>query len=279
MEPTLRDVELLEHFSRQAESFAEEVFHSEGSEYPDEVYELMRYISDSPWKAYDYVPREGPEILDNIETATLDQVRHLVTGLWRSEIAMTGSWAGHLIGSFFSIAASRARELLYESSIHDQVLQLACRLQEFETVSDFPISNPTFDRGWLAHAEGVLTNLSSFPPTFCRFVEDVGAVQAIDVAGGLAFFSAEQIVCHLAQDYGPQLAAVDDVPTFPFAANSSGEYLLLAYDDSGVWKICPQLPRLPAPHQLSGGFGSFLELIVEDWQAMLDGKGAPYRAS
>jgi len=73
----------------------------------------MDYIRDSPWKAYDYVPEEGAEILDNLSNATLEEVRHLVTWLWRMERNVTGIWISSLNKELFSKATARAREIIY----------------------------------------------------------------------------------------------------------------------------------------------------------------------
>lgn len=163
-----------------------------------------------------------------------------------------------------------------QETCYEEIRQLAGKLQELEIAPSIHISSPSFDLSWLDRAEEFLSGYPRFPPAFRNFVKGVGAVQAIDVAGGIAFFSPEQIAHHLSQEYGNQLGAVDDVSTFPFAANSSGEYLLLAYDDSAVWRFGSPATN---PQQVSDGFDGFLGLVVEDWRAMLDGKGAPYRAS
>jgi hypothetical protein len=169
--------------------------------------------------------------------------------------------------------------MVHEQTRYHKIRELAQKLRGFEIVPGLTISEPTFDRSWLNRAENLLSCYPPFPPSFRNFVENVGAIQAIDVAGGLAFFLPEQILHHLTQDYGRLLSAVGEVSTFPFAANASGQYLLLAHNDVAVWKFSAHMPRVASPEQLSSGFDSFLDLLIKDWQAMLDGKGAPHLAT
>jgi len=112
-----------------------------------------------------------------------------------------------------------------------------------------------------------------------RFLTSPGAISAIDTAGGVAFLTAEQVAGHLRQDYADLLRSVDGVPAVPFAVNGGGSYLLVALDDSGVWKFNAHMHPVAKPIRIADSFESFLDCLIADWGAVLAGRGGPYSTS
>ncbi|BBM03780.1 DUF6508 domain-containing protein [Microbulbifer sp. GL-2] len=60
--------------------------------YPDEISEFMRILQLDPWIANDYKPVRTREILDTIESASIKEVRWVLTAAARSERFGDGSW-------------------------------------------------------------------------------------------------------------------------------------------------------------------------------------------
>lgn len=121
---TLDDVEKLENLSRKA-SATYAAFKSEhagkplpeGNElgdwpYPEEVHEMMDFILRSNWRKYDYVTRTTRRILDNLENASLEDIRSAMTHVARSERYCTGSWGGVIERGIIICLVERAGEIL-----------------------------------------------------------------------------------------------------------------------------------------------------------------------
>lgn len=159
----------------------------------------------------------------------------------------------------------------------EQLVELSHRLEGFEVVPGVELPAPTFEAIW----EGAPSEVdgSALPRSFAQFVHDTGAISAMDTAGGVAFLRPDQIREHLSQDYGDLLRSVDGVRTFPFGVNSSGSYLLLALDDSGVWKFNAHMHPIAKPLRIADSFEAFLACLVSDWEAVLAGQGGPYSTS
>jgi hypothetical protein len=159
----------------------------------------------------------------------------------------------------------------------ERLVELSERLQGFEVVPGVTLPAPTFE----ALGSGALADVEEapLPSTFLEFLAKLGAISAMDTAGGVAFLMPEQVRDHLRQDYGHLLRSVDGVPTLPFAVTGSGGYLLLALDDSAVWKFNAHLHPVAKPIRIAGGFDSFLEGLIADWEAVLAGSGGPYTTS
>ena len=121
---TLADVEELETLSRKA-SAAYDAFKSEHAgeplpegnglgnwPYPEEVHEMMDLILRSNWCKYDYDFRTTRRTLDDLENASLEDIRSAMTHITRSERYCTGSWEGVLERGVISRLIERAREIL-----------------------------------------------------------------------------------------------------------------------------------------------------------------------
>lgn len=121
---TLDDVEELENLSRKA-SAAYAAFKSEHASqplpegyglgnwpYPEEVHEMMDFILRSNWCKYDYDFRATRRTLDNLEKASIEDIRSAITHITRGERYSTGSLEGVLERGVISRLVERAREIL-----------------------------------------------------------------------------------------------------------------------------------------------------------------------
>lgn len=159
----------------------------------------------------------------------------------------------------------------------ERLADLSHRLETFEIVPGLVLPAPRFVRSW--SGSSFVVEGSALPRSFVEFVENPGAILAMDTAGGVAFLAPSDVEEHLSQDYGDLLRKVDEVPTFPFAVNGSGSYLLLALDDSAVWKFNAHMHPVARPIRIADGFKDFLKHVSADWEAVLNGRGAPYSTS
>lgn len=159
----------------------------------------------------------------------------------------------------------------------ERLLNLASKLERLEVVAGVPLPGPVFDRNpsWLEWSD----NDVQAPDSFRAFLRDFGAVDAIEIAGGVCFLAPAFVREHLRQDYGDLLSEVAGVSCFPFATNGAGEYLLLATDDSGVWKFNAHMHPVSKPSRLADSFDEFLTCLVRDWEDVLEGRGGPYSTS
>ena len=64
--------------------------------YPDPITKFMRTLQLAPWAAYDYQPTETQGIFENIEAASLIEVKRALTAVARSERFSEGAWAALL---------------------------------------------------------------------------------------------------------------------------------------------------------------------------------------
>lgn len=159
-------------------------------------------------------------------------------------------------------------------TLESRLIELGRRLENFEIVEGITLPAPSFERSWGEEGTGV--GGRSFPKSFLEFVTNVGAISAMDTAGGVAFFSPDEVRDHLSQEYAPLLLSVDETETVPFGVNGSGSYLLLAVDDSAVWKFNAHMHPVAKPIRIAGGFDEFLSGLADDWEAVLDRRPAPY---
>ena len=160
-----------------------------------------------------------------------------------------------------------------------RLLELIAKLERFEIVPGVQLPPPMFEPAWSAEDVESLRSIASVPGTFEELVRTYGGISAIDTAGGLAFLSVQQIRDHLNQDYGHLLRAVGDVATIPFASNGAGDYLLLAGDNSAVWKFNAHMHPVAEPKKIARSLESFLDGLADDWECMLTGRGGPYSTS
>ena len=159
----------------------------------------------------------------------------------------------------------------------EQLSDLAARLDGVEILPGVALAAPKFDASW-SEADRSLDGLQ-LPATFIDFLLRVGAISAMDTAGGIAFLTPDEVRDHLHQAHGHLIRSVDGTPAFPFAVNGSGSYLLLALDDSSVWKYNAHMHPVAKPIRIADGFDSFLGRLVADWEAVLAGRGGPYATS
>jgi hypothetical protein len=160
-----------------------------------------------------------------------------------------------------------------------KLVELSEKLAEFEIVPGLRLSAPEFESLWSSQDIAAVRSMVQIPPSFQELVCNHGGISAMDIAGGVAFLSATDIQDHLSQDYHHLLESVGESSTFPFAVNGSGSYLLLATDDTAVWKFNAHMHPIAKPVKISTSLHSFLDALVDDWEAMLAGKGAPYSTS
>lgn len=164
------------------------------------------------------------------------------------------------------------------TSLEAELYALAEVLAETELVPGMLLPRPSFEPTW-RDARALVAPCFSPPETFWRFVEEVGAIEAIDIAGGVGFFTPKQACEHVGQDYGPRLREIEGRPCFPFGVNGGGETLLLAEDDSAVWLFDVHMSPFAQPKRIASGWRDFLARLVEDWRAIVDGRGGPYLTS
>ena len=159
----------------------------------------------------------------------------------------------------------------------EKLVELAERLSGFEVVPGLEVPAPAFEASW----SGAVTEVDGVrvPPSFLEFVAKPGVISAMDTAGGVAFLPPDQVHDNLRQDYGDLLRSAEGVPTFPFGVNGSGSYLLLAFDDSGVWKFNAHMHPIAKLIRIADSFEGFLECLVDDWEAVLARHGGPYSTS
>jgi hypothetical protein len=159
----------------------------------------------------------------------------------------------------------------------EHLVLLGRKLEGFEIVPGLALPAPRFEQRW--PSDTVLMDGIVPPDPFLEFVKNPGGIVAMDTAGGVAFMTPEQVDDNLRQDYGPLLRWVDGAPTFPFAVTGSGSYLLLALDDSAVWKFNVHMHPVATPIRIADGFLAFLRGLIADWEALLAGQGGPYSTS
>ena len=80
-------VKLMRLFEKAKESLSEST-----SKHTKEVCAFTKYITSSPWGLYSYSPGHSSTILENIEEASLDEVRWVLTCYARAERFCDGAW-------------------------------------------------------------------------------------------------------------------------------------------------------------------------------------------
>jgi len=64
--------------------------------YPTAITAFMRMLSQEPWVDYQYKPAEIPHILKTMDTASLEQLRWVLTAANRAERFSDGAWKNTL---------------------------------------------------------------------------------------------------------------------------------------------------------------------------------------
>ena len=104
--------ELREHFDK-AHSVREKIGSKNGyPDYPEEIRALMKYLSFSPWCDRGYQPSQTNSILARIDSATLDEVRSVLTAILRSERFCDGAWKRIMTDGTLQTVVTRAGQLV-----------------------------------------------------------------------------------------------------------------------------------------------------------------------
>lgn len=167
------------------------------------------------------------------------------------------------------------------SGIERQLRDAAAVLDGFEIVPGLPISAPQFGPAWPAEDVLALRELvGGIPGPFAGLLRELGGVSAIEAGGGFASMDLAAIRRELSLEYGSALARLDDGGTqldvLPIGTNSTGTYLLLACDDSGVWKFNVHMGPVARPEKVAESTADFFAKLATEWRAMAAGKGGPY---
>ena len=84
---------LIKKYERAVESYKlHGVTESHYYEYPAEVDDFMTYLQEEPWVKYDYSPDVMDGIFESISSASIDDVRVVLTGVSRAERFSDGYW-------------------------------------------------------------------------------------------------------------------------------------------------------------------------------------------
>ena len=103
------DVEKLEKDYRRAKEALPVIQYLGGyPKYPEVIYKFMNALCAPPWFKIDYDPREVKKIMSNIDIASHDNLRNVLTNANRIERFGDGQWAVLLEEDFFPLVISRA---------------------------------------------------------------------------------------------------------------------------------------------------------------------------
>jgi hypothetical protein len=80
--------------------------------YPAEITAFMDMLGQAPWLDYDYQPAEIPHILQAVETATLAQMRWVLTAVNRAERFSDGAWKHTLETRQLDSVLKRMRQIV-----------------------------------------------------------------------------------------------------------------------------------------------------------------------
>jgi len=106
------DAEKLEENFRLAKQALPDIDSSSGyPNYPEVISEFMNSLCSPPWLKIDYDPKEVKNIISNIDNASPDNLRNVLTDANRIERFGCGQWAVILGGDFFPLVIARAYEL------------------------------------------------------------------------------------------------------------------------------------------------------------------------
>lgn len=109
---TLRDLEHLEGQYQLALANADKIERvSFYPKYPDEVSDFMQALSAPPWMI-SYRPEAVADIMKNIETANIDEIRGVLTGSSRAERFCDGAWEQVMETRMLDPVFERLRQIL-----------------------------------------------------------------------------------------------------------------------------------------------------------------------
>jgi hypothetical protein len=81
-------------------------------DYPDEISVFMSLLIKEPWVNHNYKPSEVSKIFSSIESATLGEVKSVLTGTSRSERFSSGCWKAALESRRLDPALKRLNVIL-----------------------------------------------------------------------------------------------------------------------------------------------------------------------
>jgi hypothetical protein len=160
------------------------------------------------------------------------------------------------------------------TQIYHELTVAAQRMRGLEVVPGVPLSPPRFRAAWSAKEILDLQRLvGRVPESFSMLLEQLGAIDAVEIGGGLTMLSLTEIEDHLGQEFSPRIRSLSldergEVAVVPFAINSSGDYLLAAEDDSGVWVYNAHMPDVAQPRLIADSFGDFLIRLRSEWESV-----------
>lgn len=111
-DPTADDAKRLREYLDAASSVRGDIaWEEDHPDYPSQIGDLMGYIANSPWCYPGYRPAAIREILENIDTADLTEIRSLLTAIFRSERFCSGAWKSALEEGMLNQVVSRAEQI------------------------------------------------------------------------------------------------------------------------------------------------------------------------
>lgn len=114
---TFQDVLDLENGYKEASRLADSTPFDLGTgypNYPEPIKNFMLELSNSKWGYTGYDPAKGRELIEQIETATMLDLRSICTWCSRGERFMDGHWINVLQSDILDKVISRAKELTFE---------------------------------------------------------------------------------------------------------------------------------------------------------------------
>lgn len=114
--PSLDDIHKLEQLYATARSdVGKIVVGKDGPVYPESIITLMRYIQNSPWSDPDYRLDEAGQAVAKLSSASMNEIRTVLTAKARSERFCAGAWYEIMKGNLMASAIARAQEILNRS--------------------------------------------------------------------------------------------------------------------------------------------------------------------
>jgi hypothetical protein len=79
--------------------------------YPIEISDFMRLLDSAKWLSRDYQPDEVSQILANIDAASMEDIKTILTAALRSERFGDGMWISILKGGTLTAVIARAKDI------------------------------------------------------------------------------------------------------------------------------------------------------------------------
>ena len=114
---TYQDVIELEQAYNQAKALVDQIKYVNGyPDYPKTVSQFMLSLSSGKWGNTGYQPSQTPQLIKSIPTATMVDLRSILTACSRSERFGDGNWISFLHGDVIEKVIDRAKELTQTES-------------------------------------------------------------------------------------------------------------------------------------------------------------------